>query len=79
MATKKVSLVLDEELLAEARRRVGRRGLSGYVNDALRRRLQRDRLDAFVDELEVEAGPIPEALLEEVRQAWPAPGDRRGP
>ena len=35
MATEKVSLSLDEELVAEAREAVGPRGLSSYVNRAL--------------------------------------------
>ena len=47
MATEKVSLTLDEELVAEARERAGARGLSGYVNRALRHQLQRDRLAAL--------------------------------
>lgn len=43
MRTRKVSLTLDEDLLAEAREMVGPRGLSSYVNRALRRQLQHDR------------------------------------
>jgi hypothetical protein len=44
MRTEKVSLTLEEDLLTEAREVVGRRGLSSYVNRALRQQLQRDRL-----------------------------------
>jgi hypothetical protein len=72
MATEKVSLTLDEELVGEAREATGGGGLSGYVNRALRNQLQHDRLTALLDELEVEAGPIDPNLMDEVRRAWPA-------
>jgi hypothetical protein len=78
MATAKVSLTLDEALLNSARQRVGRRGLSHYVNEALRLQLQRDRLVSLLDELEREHGPLSPELMEEVREAWPdAAEDRR--
>jgi Arc/MetJ family transcription regulator len=70
VAVSKVSLSLDEEVLAEARQRAGRRELSSYVNDALRRRLQHDRLGDLLAEMEAESGPVPEELLTEARQAW---------
>lgn len=76
MATEKVSLTLEEELIAEAREAVGVRGLSGYVNRALRHQLQRDRLAGLLAELEQETGPIEPELMEEVRRAWPAPGEK---
>lgn len=76
MATEKVSLTLDDALVAEAREAVGARRLSGYVNEALRRQLQRDRLAGLLAELEREAGPIDPAVREEVRRAWPAPGEK---
>ncbi len=73
MATAKTSLTLDKALLAAARELVGRRGLSRYVNRALRHQLQRDRLAGLLDELEQEAGPIEPQVMEEVRRLWPAP------
>ncbi|HZF09175.1 MAG TPA: hypothetical protein VFE33_10325 [Thermoanaerobaculia bacterium] len=76
MRTEKVSLTLEEELLAEARAAVGARGLSGYVNRALRQQLQHDRLARLLAELEQEHGPIESQVLEEVRQEWPAPGEQ---
>jgi Arc/MetJ family transcription regulator len=76
MATEKVSLTLEEELLAEAREVVGARGLSTYVNRALRHQLQHDRLAGLLAELEREQGPIDPQVIEEVRRAWPAPGER---
>lgn len=73
MRTEKVSLSLEEELLSEARQAVGARGLSGYVNRALRHQLQHDRLTGLLAELEHEHGPIDSRILEEVRKEWPAP------
>ena len=71
MATEKVSLTLDESLLASARERAGGRGLSGYMNEALRRQLQRDRLHDLLEELELEHGVIGSETMDEVREAWP--------
>lgn len=76
MRTEKVSLSLEEELLTEAREVAGARGLSGYVNRALRQQLQQDRVALFLAELDAEKGPVEPHVMEEVRQAWPAPGER---
>lgn len=76
MRTEKVSLTLDEGLLAEARDVVGTRKLSSYVNRALRLQLQHDRLAGLLAELERESGPIEPGVMEEVRQAWPAAEER---
>jgi Arc/MetJ family transcription regulator len=76
MRTEKVSLSLEEELLAEAREAVGARGLSSYVNRALRQQLQHDRLAGLLAELEQEHGPIDPRVLEEVREAWPTSEER---
>lgn len=72
MSTEKVSLTLDDELVEQARQQAGQRGLSGYVNQALRRQLQRDRLIAFLDEADQAAGPVEDSVMEEVRREWPA-------
>jgi hypothetical protein len=76
MATEKVSLTLEEELVAEAREVGGSRGLSTYVNRALRHQLQHDRLMGLLTDLEQENGPIEPRVIEEVRRAWPAPEER---
>ncbi len=70
MSVSKVSLSIDEEVLAEARDRAGRRELSSYVTDALRRQLQHDRLGELLAELDAKAGPVPDELMEEARQLW---------
>ncbi len=77
MSTEKVSLTLDDEILEQARRHAGQRGLSGYVNQALRRQLQRDRLVAYLDETDEAAGPVDESVMEEVRREWPAAAPAR--
>jgi Arc/MetJ family transcription regulator len=76
MRTEKVSLTLEEELLAEAREVVGARRLSSYVNRALRHQLQHDRLAGLLVELEQERGPIEPLVIEEVRRAWPVSGEK---
>lgn len=70
MAVSKVSLSIDETVLAEARDRVGRRELSSYVTAALQRQLQYDRLADLLAAMEAESGPIPDDLLEEARNLW---------
>jgi Arc/MetJ family transcription regulator len=72
MSTEKVSLTLDDELVEQARQHAGQRGLSGYVNRALRRQLQRDRLITFLEEADQAAGPVDDSVMDEVRREWPA-------
>ena len=72
MAKKKVSLVLEEKLLTEAREIAGERRLSAYVNLALRQQLQHDRVTTLLTELEQENVPIDSEVMHEVRAAWPA-------
>jgi len=75
MVAEKISLSLDEDLVAEAREAVGPRGLSGYVNRVLRHQLQHDRLAGLLEELEKAHGPIDPETMDEVRRAWPAAED----
>lgn len=70
MAMSKVSLSIDEEALTEARERAGRRALSTYVNNALRRQLQRDRLAELLAEMDDRSGPVPDDVMEEARELW---------
>lgn len=73
MAVTKVSLSIEENVLVEARDRAGRRELSSYVTDALRRQLQHDRIGELLAAMEAESGPIPEELMEEARKPWRSP------
>lgn len=79
MASEKVSLTLDEAVLASARKLVGQRGLSRYVNRALRWQVQRDGLAAFLADLDEEYGPVDPKTIEEVRAEWPDPDEPKSP
>lgn len=77
MSVSKVSLSIDEDVLAEARARAGHRELSSYVTDALRRQLQHDRIGELLAEMDATSGPVPDELLEEARRLWRAPAALR--
>jgi len=70
MAMKKVSVTLEADLVAEIKSQVGERGFSAYLNEALTRRRQRERLEQLERELTEEFGPIPEEIREQVRKEW---------
>ena len=72
MSTVKVSTTLDAANVAEAKARVGERGFSRFLNESLAMRLQRDRLEELLAEMEREAGPIPDEVRRQVeREKWP--------
>lgn len=75
MATAKISLSLDGALVREARDRAGPRGLSRYINRALEKQLQHDRLANYLGELERQYGPIDPEVMKEVEELWPDPND----
>ena len=79
MAIEKVSLRLDAELVAKARRAAGPRGLSALVNDALRIKLQHERLRTLLGDMDAEFGPVPVEELDRARATWPADACRVGP
>ncbi|MFJ9904303.1 CopG family transcriptional regulator [Streptomyces sp. NPDC101152] len=60
MATKKVTVTIPEDLLDEIRAEAAERGLSAYVAEALRFKLDRDRLRELIDWLQEEHGPVTE-------------------
>jgi len=70
MAMKKVSVTLDEKLVAEIKTEVGEGGFSAYLNDALVRRRQRERFRELERELTAEFGPVPDEVREQVRKEW---------
>jgi len=70
MTVEKVSLSLDANLIAKARQVAGRRGLSALVNDALRIKLQHERIRALLLEMDAEFGPVPAAELARARSTW---------
>jgi hypothetical protein len=72
MSTTKVSTTLTEERVAEAKARVGERGFSRYLDEALARQLQFDRLADLEQQLEGEFGPIPPGVQQHVDLLqWP--------
>jgi hypothetical protein len=86
MAVEKVSLSLDANLVARAREVAGRRGLSALVNDALRIKLQHERLRALLADMDAEYGPVPAAERARAHRTWPdlatapePPGAKRRP
>lgn len=66
----KVSVTLPAGLLERIRGRVGARGLSGYVAQALEEDERRTALRAWLANQEAEFGPVPADVLEEVRREW---------
>lgn len=78
MPIEKVSVSLDSKLLNEARLVAGRRGLSALVNDALRIRLQHERLRVLLAEMDAEFGPVPPEEIKLARKTWPDPPARKG-
>jgi len=67
----KLSVSVPSELAKAVRRRVGGRGLSGFVAQALAHELERDQLGSFLKELDDELGEISTASLSRARKAWP--------
>ncbi len=76
MPLEKVSMSLDSEVLAKTRERAGGRGVSAYVNEAVRRQLRRDALAEILVEMQEANGPISADAMEEVRRLWPGPDDK---
>jgi hypothetical protein len=66
----KLSVSVPRVLAKAVRRRVGARGLSGFVARAMRHELEREQLGAYLEELTSQHGPVPTRLLTEARMAW---------
>lgn len=67
----KLSVSVPAELAVAVRRRVGSRGLSGFVARAMAHELEREQLRGFLDELEARHGPVSKSALAKARRAWP--------
>jgi len=58
--------------LAKAvRKKVGTRGLSGFVARAMAHELEREQLSSFLIEMDESLGPVPTQTLAVARSAWP--------
>jgi hypothetical protein len=67
----KLSVSVPAELAMAVRRRVGARGLSGFVARAMAHELEREQLGALLAELETVHGPVSKTALAKARRAWP--------
>ena len=67
----KLSVSVPSAVAAAVRRRVGARGLSGFVARAIAHELEREQLGTFLAELEQKLGPVSKAELSRARQAGP--------
>lgn len=67
----KLSVSLPSDLAAAVRKRVGARGLSGFVARALAHELEREGVAALLGELEAKVGPPRKSDLARARKAWP--------
>lgn len=72
----KVSLSLDHDLVSEVRRRVGKRELSSFLNEALERRLQADAIQSYLGEADRRLGPVPAPVADSVDNAYARRFDR---
>ena len=67
----KLSVSIPMDLATAVRRRVGSRGLSGFVARAMVHELEREQLQTFLSELEELHGRVPASQLAKARRAWP--------
>jgi hypothetical protein len=67
----KLSVSVPTDLATAVRKRVGARGLSGFVARAMQHELEREQLGAFVERFRRDLGPVPDAELAVARAAWP--------
>jgi hypothetical protein len=67
----KFSVSVPDELARAVRRKVGSRGLSGFVARAMLHELEREQLRSYLGEMEKELGPVPKNVLALARSAWP--------
>jgi hypothetical protein len=66
----KLSVSVPLQLAKTVRKRVGARGLSGFVARAMQHELEREQLGAFLDELDAELGPVSKATMNQARRVW---------
>ena len=66
----KVSVTLPSQLLERIRSRVGARGVSRYVAQALEAEERREALRAWLATQDAEFGPVPAETIDEVRREW---------
>lgn len=70
MATRKISVSVEEDLVEAMQDRVGARGVSRFVSLAIRHELELAELSDLVAELEEVLGPPDERLMAEAAAAF---------
>ncbi len=69
-AKEKLSATIDRDIADEIRKYVGPRGVSSFLNEAARAKLQRERIIEYLAELDEERGrPIDEDIQRAARAA----------
>ncbi|MFF9267868.1 hypothetical protein ACF1G3_16410 [Streptomyces rochei] len=66
--TENISVSMPSELVSELRSRTGRRGLSGYITEAVRHQLAMDGLAEIVASHEEKHGALTEQEVEAARR-----------
>ncbi len=66
----KLSVSLPASLAKAVRNRVGARGLSGFVAQAIAHELEREQLGGFIAELNELRGPVTKTALAAAKRAW---------
>jgi hypothetical protein len=67
----KLSVSVPNDLAKAVRKRVGTRGLSGFVARAMRHQLEHEQLASYLAEMDELLGPVPNKALVAARAAWP--------
>jgi hypothetical protein len=67
----KLSVSIPGELAKALRKRVGARGLSGFVARAVAHELEREGVRALLDDLDEQLGQPSQADLTRARKVWP--------
>ncbi|MFC1442367.1 hypothetical protein ABUW04_29350 [Streptacidiphilus sp. N1-10] len=67
-STENISVSMPADLVSELRSRTGRRGLSGYITEAVRHQLAMDGLAEIVAAHEEEHGALTEREVEAARR-----------
>jgi hypothetical protein len=65
--TRPVSVSLHEGTIAALKERIGKRGMSAYVEGLIQRQLERERLRELIEVAEADHGPADRAAVEAKR------------
>jgi Arc/MetJ-type ribon-helix-helix transcriptional regulator len=66
----KVSVSLPAPLVERIKKKVGSRGLSRYVAEALEHEERRQALRDWLADQDRQHGPVPDDVMKEVRRQW---------